>query len=693
MQSLLLECAVRAALIAAATAAVLAALRVKSAAGRHVAWLGVVVWMLILPAWTAWVPKASWRILPAARPAAIRTEPISATWLPASPDMPVSGPMSGRFVWSWWTVLLAVYALGGGVLLSRLSIGAARAHALMRGARRQEGRWTSCACVSPVTVGWLRPRVILPEGWREWPAAQLAAVLAHENEHARRRDPLMQFLALLNRAIFWFHPLAWWLERRLSGLAEEACDAAALAGGHDPYDYSRYLLEMARAVERSGMRIDVLGMAMPGSSLPRRIRRILSARPRPPVSRARTVCAAGACLLLSGAFAAGALVRRNPPVRVHAPVAAAVREEAPAPLPPPAPQAQKERLVVLYLDLGVLSAGDQVRAVAAARTFVSTQMQAADRVAIMMSDGGAVQVLQDFTAARDLLLQALSQVPLGYAAQQDPDRLMDGLRDVVNMLAPLKEKKAVMYFARSMPPGTESPQSLIDAAVAANVAFFPVDIGGQDPLVPEFEVASVKPATTGGYPRGVSIPDPDRVRGTNASLSQLIQFAYQERDFQIAGPEWIDSLRYDVDAKSPAAASQNQLREMLQALLAERFGLKAHRETRDLRLYEMTVAKGVPKMPEAKDGRAPDQILQQHRHFMLGTTGALANTLSHYPGMELPVVDRTGLIAEYCFPFDLEPGQDMVSFAYERFGLKLTAKKAPTEILVIDHAEKTPIGN
>src|SRR5512140_2695582 len=58
---------------------------------------------------------------------------------------------------------------------------------------------------------------------------------------ARRRDPLVEWLALLNRAVFWFHPLAWWLERKLSALAEDACDAAVLRGGHDAHAYSEYL--------------------------------------------------------------------------------------------------------------------------------------------------------------------------------------------------------------------------------------------------------------------------------------------------------------------------------------------------------------------------------------------------------------------------------------------------------------------
>jgi hypothetical protein len=107
------------------------------------------------------------------------------------------------------------------------------------------------------------------------PQAQLDAVLAHESEHVRRRHPLVQWLALLNRALFWFHPVAWWLERHLSVLAEEACDNVVLDRGYDPRAYSEYLIEIARSVERSGVRLNIAGMAMPGSSLPRHIRKIL----------------------------------------------------------------------------------------------------------------------------------------------------------------------------------------------------------------------------------------------------------------------------------------------------------------------------------------------------------------------------------------------------------------------------------
>ena len=131
--------------------------------------------------------------------------------------------------WNWQAMALFAYGLVAGALLLRLAIGTLRARRLMRRSALTEGRLTSGACATPVTVGWLRPVVILPGTWQRWSAARLDAVLAHEQAHVRRRDPLVQWLALLNRAIFWFHPLAWWLERRLSALAEQACDEAVLA--------------------------------------------------------------------------------------------------------------------------------------------------------------------------------------------------------------------------------------------------------------------------------------------------------------------------------------------------------------------------------------------------------------------------------------------------------------------------------
>src|SRR6185312_8446810 len=137
--------------------------------------------------------------------------------------------------------------------------------------------------------------------------AQLSAVMAHEGEHAKWRDPLVQWLALLNRAVFWFHPLAWWLSRRLSALAEEACDDAVLAGGHDPEVYTKCLLGLARSMRDSGARVSAVAMAMPGAYLPQRIRRIVSGRPVQRLSRGRMISLVAVWVAVAGVFATFAI--------------------------------------------------------------------------------------------------------------------------------------------------------------------------------------------------------------------------------------------------------------------------------------------------------------------------------------------------------------------------------------------------
>ena len=291
--TILLESAIRVTLIMAIIGLVLFAMRIKTASVLHAVWASVVVLMLLLPAWVAWGPKAPIRVLP---PQQI----VAATPVEISPSLPVpESPASPASADSGYTLpdpLVVIYFLGLAVLLLRLAIGTTRASRLQ-------------ACVAPITIGILRPRVLLPEGAKNWPPAQLEAVLAHEREHARRHDPLFQWLALLNRAIFWFHPLAWWLQRKLAGLAEEACDAAVLAQGHSPHDYSKYLLDLARSVERAGTRIEAVGMAMPGIYLPQRIRRMLSGVPVPRISRRRMAWTAIICSTAAAVFAVGTLVR------------------------------------------------------------------------------------------------------------------------------------------------------------------------------------------------------------------------------------------------------------------------------------------------------------------------------------------------------------------------------------------------
>jgi hypothetical protein len=132
-------------------------------------------------------------------------------------------------------------------------------------------------------------------------------VLAHEREHARRRDPLVRWLALFNRAVFWFHPASWWIERHLSFLEEQACDDVVLAGGHDPQRYSEHLLEMQRAMIFSGKRITLIGSAMPGSFLLKRIEKIVEGPRKFNTSRTRVAFAIALSVSASGFLAASAI--------------------------------------------------------------------------------------------------------------------------------------------------------------------------------------------------------------------------------------------------------------------------------------------------------------------------------------------------------------------------------------------------
>lgn len=349
MPMLLADVAVRATLMALGTASILWALRIRTAAVRHAAWTTVVIAMLLLPIWSAAGPKIALAVLPAAAPVTLTTSTVDVTPPPAdTPSRPASTAATARTPGGRGPgelALIGAYAIGVFTLLLRLGIGTIRAQKLRRTAVVQAGRVTSARCATPITVGWLAPVLILPRGWERWSGAQLDAVLTHEREHARRRDPLVQWLALLNRAIFWFHPLAWWLERRLATLAEEACDAAVIRAGHSPQDYSGYLIEMARALRRQGRRLNVAGMAMPGTGLADRMRHIFEEGLMKRTPRTRVICTMAFCALSSTICAAGVLAPRTASHPAPAAAAAAQPEAVPLQATESSPRVRVEERV------------------------------------------------------------------------------------------------------------------------------------------------------------------------------------------------------------------------------------------------------------------------------------------------------------------------------------------------------------
>jgi len=129
----------------------------------------------------------------------------------------------------------------------------------------------------PVTIGVITPTILLPTNWHEWDDTKLNAVITHEISHILRRDAFSQYLSLLHRAIFWFSPLAWWLNRHIAELAEEASDEAALAAGADRTCYAKTLLGFFQTVKDSPGRIQWQGVSMASTDqTERRLEKILA---------------------------------------------------------------------------------------------------------------------------------------------------------------------------------------------------------------------------------------------------------------------------------------------------------------------------------------------------------------------------------------------------------------------------------
>jgi uncharacterized protein (TIGR03435 family) len=229
----------------------------------------------------------------------------------------------------------------------------------------------------------------------------------------------------------------------------------------------------------------------------------------------------------------------------------------------------------------------------------------------------------------------------------------------------------------------------------------------------QFEVASVKLGTTreiGGvytYPGG-------RVGFRGCTMQQLIQVAFDVQAFQVSGgPAWMETERYDIDAKPPASSKSShsmppyakaplneEQRQMVQSLLVERFQLKFHRETREGAVYLLVKGNKPLKLVDSKDkdaypwaGGLRGGMIQGDG--VAGTNESmedLAKRLSRY--MERPVLDRTGLTGSFDFRAEYrsdEARPDVVSSilaSVQDLGLKLDGSKGPVESIVIQHVEK-----
>ena len=242
------------------------------------------------------------------------------------------------------------------------------------------------------------------------------------------------------------------------------------------------------------------------------------------------------------------------------------------------------------------------------------------------------------------------------------------------------------------------------------------------PPAPTFEVVSIKPASP---PIGPFLPgsrlvcpvtgcggpgtsSPERITFTYSSLKNLIQVAYDVRSYQVEGPAWLESARFDVVANVPPGTTRDQAHLMLQKLLADRFRLRLHRSTRNVAIYALVVASSGPKLkvsvddPNVPRGRgtiwSPGSA-QKRFEFDRFTMAKFAQALE--PDVDRPVIDRTALVGTYDIRLVFAPRSssgfgstnpqdtpELFTALTEQLGLKLEPGRGPVEVLVIDSVER-----
>ena len=252
----------------------------------------------------------------------------------------------------------------------------------------------------------------------------------------------------------------------------------------------------------------------------------------------------------------------------------------------------------------------------------------------------------------------------------------------------------------------------------------------QHPATLTFEVASIKPANPDIPGGSIQFMPGGGLKMTGMPLRGMITFAYDVRDFQVSGgPGWMGTERFDVMARPDAAAAvdgqvdfakmndnqrktmRDQITERLRALLADRFQLAVHKETKDQPIYALVVSKNGSKLQETKE-TGTQQSMMTNRGRSQGhaiPVEMIAQMLSGITGR--PVVDKTGLTAKYDFVLEWTPdagadaraqgfgdgintpapapgGPTIFTALQEQLGLKLEAQKGPVQNIVIDRAEK-----
>ena len=528
--------------------------------------------------------------------------------------------------------------------------------------------------MEPGVFGIIRPVLLWPEGIaRHMDDAHLESVLAHEVCHVQRRDNLTSAIHMLVEAIFWFHPVVWWMERQLVKERERACDEAVLQFGNEAEVYAESILNVCKFFTESPTTC-ISGVM--GSELKQRIVRILSGQGERKLDLRRKAMLALACVLAVGVPLAAGFLR------------AANGQTQPA---------QENRIEKSGI----------------AGTWQGTEHTPDGHDLRML-----LKIAKDEKGALSATLYSLDQPEmagmLGGSVRFQEGKLrfvndFPGLTYEGTMLADGNSVSGTMTYAkRSLPlalqrakPGTEW------AIPAAPTKSAPMATDAK----PDVEVATIKPTQPGNDQMMFQTHGGTLVI-KNLTLGFMMSFAYDLPVRQITGkPGWMDTDKWDIEAKSdtPGEPNPSQLKLMMQKLFAERFGLQVHEEKRKMAAYALIVSKDGLKMTKAADASGPAQLLYP-RGVLIAKSMTMADLAQLLQRLILgqPIVDKTGLEGRWAFTMRWTPDETQFEGAPEssrhpaddanawpplftaiqkQLGLKLESQKADVPVLVVDHVD------
>lgn len=618
-------------------------------------------------------------VLPAPTRVPVLVEQVNEPFVAEVPSGAVALPHASKSETYVIPMLVALWAIGCGALMFSWWIRWRRMQVALRAASQVPleigiPALSSASILEPGVFGVFRPVLLLPDGIGDRLApAELRAILAHELCHVRRRDNLATLMHMAVEAVFWFHPLVWWLGARLMDERDRACDEEVLRMGSEAEAYAEGILKVCELYLQSPLRC-VAGVT--GANLKKRIEAIMANRPMRNLSLPKKV----------GLVIAAALVIAIP-VIVGITNAPELRARAQSIAKPDLTGTWQGKLMVPQAPNGEI------------------------RIAfkILKADGGVLK------ATFYMGDRPVPGLPASEVAIQGSNVTIT-IPAIGGTYEGKLDRDAMTLTGEWTAGGTPMPLTLAhvkDDAAWEILKPPPAPRMMAADANPVFEVATVKPSDPNRPGRRLFSIRGTEVTAVYTTVSDLIVFAYGVHVGQISGaPAWVESDKFDITGK-PEGGGQpnpNQFKTMLQKLLADRFQLTLHRDKKQLTVYALTVGKERTKLTRSDVASPIPNLI-----FRAGNWPVQNATMEEFAGvmqahLDRPVLDQTGLKGRFDFQLQWTPDEtpfassggpgeqpkpervdslpDLFTAIQQQLGLKLESTKAQVDVLVIDRVEK-----